>query len=427
MEEKTEPKKFELKAKDYKLILGLQEDPVMSYADLAQKLDYKSSATVKKRIDRLMNSNFITSFSILPDHAKLGLSTHVIYLITRQSDRIRELERLLDIHPYTTYRARCYGAYNGLFSQFSLPGTALKYLIELLNILKEKKILDDYVHLPASGMQRSTRPDVNKWDIERRKWNFKTIEWFNSIRYQPDELIIQSPPRKSDVIAGKLTVLDFLILYLLWNNARMKQSEILDELANNTNLQENYGLKVEIVDHFEKNKNDETIIKPKKLIINWNDGFFGDGKDHKIVVDKYAISDRYQYLKKNGILTKKRIIFDRREFRLFNNLSFHGRTSKKGIFRLINAIFSSKNPFPFRSGFHINDKFDEFNWWMNIDPTDLGDITDWFLENDFDIKTTILSSDKSKLFPVWYKNFDQATGQWKDTREWIIDFPLSVL
>ncbi|MFW9990689.1 MAG: winged helix-turn-helix transcriptional regulator [Candidatus Odinarchaeota archaeon] len=422
--EKEGTSSLALDARDYQLILALQENPLISYVDLSKKLDFISPVTIKNRIAKLREKEVINSFSIYPDRKKLGLSTCVFYLETRNPRNVKALEDLCNIHPYTIYYSRCYGGYNGLFTRFGIPDSGLKHLFDLFNRLKTEGWLDNYVYIETGGLSLVTQPVVKNWDLEGRKWRFNTKKWFKQINSQSGGLE-SGHLFPSRTITDKLEMLDFFILYQLWDNARVKQVKMLGNLAIDKMLHRDYGLTVDVTEYEEiTKKNTETRRKPKKITISWNNGMFNEGSPQSTIIDKHVLSDRYQFLKRQGILSDKRIIYNRMKFRLFNTLAFHGKAEKEMVIKLLNAITNKEEPFPFNSGLHITSSFDEFSWWVTLDPTDLGVITDWFLDNSYEVRTSILSAENSQIYPVWFKNFDSDSKKWHDNREWIVDHPL---
>ena len=86
------------------------------------------------------------SFTVAPllSYHNLGFEYVAFIIETNTLKQTIKLEKLAPQYPYIQYRARCYGASNGLLFQFRIPEKSKKNVVEFMNQIVEKKIATNY-------------------------------------------------------------------------------------------------------------------------------------------------------------------------------------------------------------------------------------------------------------------------------------------
>nr|NHJ85746.1 hypothetical protein [Asgard group archaeon] len=100
----------------------------------------------------------------------LGLESLDIIVEVDNEEKTQLIEKLSFTHPYTFYRARCFGDSNGILIQFNIPMNSQKLIIELFEILKEKKFIDNFIVLPFKNAEPIfTTPNLDHWNPKTNK------------------------------------------------------------------------------------------------------------------------------------------------------------------------------------------------------------------------------------------------------------------
>ena len=87
-----------LREEEYLLLQHILKDPIIPYSKLAEKIK-KSSPTVKKRMDTLLEQNIISSFHAEYHPESVGLESHIYLLKINSIDKYLIVEKILDYHP----------------------------------------------------------------------------------------------------------------------------------------------------------------------------------------------------------------------------------------------------------------------------------------------------------------------------------------
>ena len=169
-------------------------------------------------------------FRVIPDlnEPALGLTTVDAFLATPDILSIERLERLCDNHPYTKYRARCYGNCSGLFVQFRVPIGTESMISSLFKGIKAQNLITHYSILPTTEVEPIFSVSrLQHWNSESFSWDFDWTAWASSkLKRKMKEELIPHP------MIDELDVYDINILTHLSYGARRKQKEIMTAMEN---------------------------------------------------------------------------------------------------------------------------------------------------------------------------------------------------
>lgn len=220
----------QLSGKLLSLLIALQESPMARIEQLATRVNV-SRTTVSRDLKWLSGEHSTSSrrfFRVGPElnEMALGLETVDVFLETSRFESLATLEKVCDLHPYTKYRARCFGAHPGLFVQFRIPiGTSLQ-IESLLKKLKAMKHIEKYVVLPTLGANpifSVTR--LEHWNSDSFTWDFDWDKWAKTKGRTPSR-----PKSSQRPLTELLESRDISILNQLGHGARRKQKAIIQDL-----------------------------------------------------------------------------------------------------------------------------------------------------------------------------------------------------
>lgn len=86
---------------------------------------------------------------------------------------------------------RIFGKFSGLYLQFRIPKGYLNQIIELMNILQPKNIIEDFYQIPRNPIEVSVRikSSLKFWDSNQRKWIFDWKQWKKSRKFMSDSVV----------------------------------------------------------------------------------------------------------------------------------------------------------------------------------------------------------------------------------------------
>ena len=199
---------LELDIKDRKLIALLSRDCRAKLGDLGKELNL-SKKSVKQRIERLQEREFISNFIPVLNYAKLQLSTFDLFLKLKASpEEEKELIKELEKHPYLMGSASLFGEWD-IFIQFvSLDYWEFYITIMKPFIKKFNNIIDSY--------------EV-KFSSERWKFKEEREEFSKLVKNKFSK-------KKKNKVMRRLDVVDKKVLNALAKNARASFSEIGKEI-----------------------------------------------------------------------------------------------------------------------------------------------------------------------------------------------------
>ena len=263
-------------------------------------------------------------------------------------------------HPYTLFRIRCFGNFNGLYVQFRIPKKSLELLLDLLSYLKKKNKIQNYVlpMIPSDAETVYTKANLKNWKAKLMRWNFDWNTWIQKLTSVDSKRIIKTTEKS---LLKKLDDLDIALLQELTMSARRKNTEIMDSL-----------------------KLDRTTI----------------GLQQKI-------SRKVKFLEEKIIL--KYMVFLRWEaFEIYNSFLVHCECEEKTANKLQNLLI--KDPIPFESTFKITEN--GFMWYLRCPASHFSDISVIIWSLSKKVKLYYLDYKKSEFYGLWKGAFDASNHQW---------------
>lgn len=305
-------------------------------------------------------------YRVGPDlnESALGLETVDTFLEASNIKSIDALERLCDTHPYTKYRARCYGAHPGLFTQFRVPiGT--KHLIQsLLKKLKASDSISNYSILPTQGVNplfSVTR--LEHWNSESFTWSFDWKKWSTKK--------IRKPPKQKATQERLIHLLesrDIHILTQLGYGARRKQKVIMDSL------------------------------KKEGIHISSQ-----DFSRHLTLLNNHFIRDYILY-------------FDTDAFDLYSTVILTARCNSTFANQLSARMTSS--PIPFQSTLKVKDDF--LLWYLRLPPSHLSTFLAYLQNEVEELDVSLLDFLSSEVYGVWSGAFNENSRSWIPDRKFMV-------
>ncbi len=386
-----------IKNKDLPLILALMEDPIAPDSTITKSLNKHlgvniAISTVNRRIKKLRKEKIVRGSIGIINHHKIGMKIYNFILIASRSpswyENIERLERMSDLHPYTSYRNRIYGAVNGLFIQFRLPegNCSMDLLLELFDKLIDKKIMLRYELFYVGAPICSYNIGLNYWDNEKQSWNYNIHDFYAVLEDDHSDYYIKPVKfTEQDSILQKLTMFDIILIRELTRNNRRNQQQIREDVINSDNGTNNI--------HKEYHRYFDIIPNSKQ-----------------------SFSRRINFLYNSNIFTGSRLDYDRQKFGIFNLVLFTGEYTIKNMGNLLFAL--SQNYLPFDASIYYNDK--QFMIWINLPPVEILLISD-LLNNYFDNLKVHLLGRNSFQYYLWHENFNVENHTWKVDRFHMID------
>ncbi|MHA1464537.1 MAG: Lrp/AsnC family transcriptional regulator [Candidatus Heimdallarchaeaceae archaeon] len=218
-------KRISLNHEEYKMLLLLQNEPTLTYAEIARKFKV-SAPTAKKKVEQLRERGIYRGKGIQYNQSSLGFTRYIFVSTVANIADLEILEKILDNHPYTIYRARFYGSTLGIFSMFDYPEKNNMLLKKFFVSLKAEKIVKDFTEFKSEGIGKSLSLDLNRINLSNLLWE---VDWdkFSEELYNVKKA--ELPSRKESVLE-QLRSLDFEILRLLTYNGDLTQRDIAAKL-----------------------------------------------------------------------------------------------------------------------------------------------------------------------------------------------------
>ena len=261
-----------------------------------------------------------------PKLSSLNLEMCEIFFHTNNTKNIQTLEKICDAHPYSIYRARCYGKHNGLYTQYRIPHGSLSQLQDLCTKIQNSHYVNSYQLLSFPSKSIYTASLLSYWDPEQLKWNFDWDQWFIPLTKAKNQkqTKLHSKEKISDKKGKKGSALEWIsskdiaILAELCRDARRKEVDIIETL---------------------KNRKEQIDFTPQ------------------------TFSRHIRRLKKECI-DHFRVFIDPHVFDLFHTFVIHVKCSPLVILQLQRLLEDKINPMPFTSTFKHAEK--EFFWYLQL-------------------------------------------------------------
>ena len=133
---------MELNSRALKILTTLGQNPTCNNQELAKACGI-SPVSAKKHLAALHESNVVLGVSAQVDNFAVGLEP-IIVMAEVGPENWKTYETALDLHPYTKYRIRCFGNCIGVFSLFAIPPHSDQHIVDFMERLEEKKIVQEY-------------------------------------------------------------------------------------------------------------------------------------------------------------------------------------------------------------------------------------------------------------------------------------------
>ncbi|MFW9991383.1 MAG: AsnC family transcriptional regulator [Candidatus Odinarchaeota archaeon] len=346
---------------DFKLLLALQEQPLASNSALARVVDV-SQPTVTNRLKSLKEklSLYNVHTDLDPDAISMELYDFVLDIST--AENVKLLEKLCDEHPYTLYRAREFGRTSGLFVQFRIPKDTGFLLVELMDSLKSRNLITGYKILKRSRNGPApvyTTTSLAHWDYNAAKWEFDWELWRKQLASSPTTL--PEKPRRESVLSN-LTELDIQLLAELTQDARQRNSEIIEKIGLD---KETHGL-------------------------------------------RQKVSRRLEFLKKEVVLGY-RVFLNWEVFDTYHTFVFACKASEENTARLYNNL--DTNRIPFQSTYVILEN--GFFWAVQAPPSHFSVIGEIITEYSKERELLLLDYKTSEVYGLWDKTYDSKSKLWR--------------
>ena len=340
---------------DLNILTALGRDPLGTVQNIGRSTGM-TSATVSIRLKKLRQTGALFSVSAQLSYPTLGLEP-VVAFIEVPFKSLSKLEALFDRHPYTRYRVRCVGYYNGLYGLFAVPEGALPVLRDFLDELKGGVITDYRLDTPTNGWTYS-EVDYNLYDMSKDQWSFDWATWEASL----ETVNMAAPlPKLPISLLRRLDVKDLRILEQLTIDARRKGKRIAADIG----------------------------------------------------ITPYHFTRRMQFLNDNRVIDSYRVIVDKGVSRLVTTFMFlcHCNPDETERFAAAFAALSFQSTFiPTHQGFFVQ---------ASIPPLDLpilGSILQQRCDKVESLWSDYRSSMRYYFWPGAYRD-----GSWDDSREFMVD------
>jgi len=252
-----------IEERDLELLIALQENPLAPASKLA-KLVNLSTPTIITRLELLKKdkSYYNVFANLLPDTLDLEIVDVLIEIDSLENVEYFE-KQICYNHPFTLFRIRCFGNFNGLYVQFRIPKNSLELLLDLLDSLKKKNRIMHYIipKIQLGAETIYTKANLKNWEERLMRWNFDWNTWIQKLTSVSSKRS-ERTPKKSQL--QKLDELDIALLQELTMGARRKNTEIMDSLEldrSTIGLQQRISRKIKYLD--------EKIISRYMVFLRW--------------------------------------------------------------------------------------------------------------------------------------------------------------
>jgi DNA-binding Lrp family transcriptional regulator len=340
---------------DLDILTALGRSPLGTVQEIA-KTTGMTSATVSIRLKKLRQTGALFSVSAQLAYPALSLDP-VVAFIEAPFKSLSRLETLFDKHPYTRYRVRCVGYYNGLYGLFAIPERSLHLLQDFLDKLKGNVITDYRLDAPSGGW-RYSEVDYSLYDASRDEWHFDWAGWEASIgEMHTDTPLPKFPPTQ----LKRLDLKDLRILEQLTIDARRKGKRIAADIG----------------------------------------------------ITPYHFTRRMQFLDENSIIDSYRVVVDKAVSRLVTTFMFlcHSSPDETRRFAAAFATFPFQATFiPTQQGFFVQ---------TSIPPLDLPILGSIFQQRCDKVECLWSDYRSSMRYYFWPGAF--RDGIWDDSRSFMVE------
>jgi len=347
------------------LLMALQENPLATVTDLVERVE-GSKPTVIKRLSFLKRNRYFNVNALLNEH-NMGFDALDVFLDAKNLKAVERLEQMAMHHPYTGYRSRCFGAHNGLYLQFRNPHGTNGMIEEVIKILQDDGIVEDYKILSVGGEPtKITSMKLKAWNPKSMSWTFDWVEWFDA-DFEKNKPEKPKSPRGN--VLDWITKNDLYILQQLMHSANRSNTEMIREI--------------------------------KKTGVSFTPQTFG----------------RRLRLVNEGCVDKYRVNFNPLAFDILSNILINGQGKKKYLTELFSKM--SSNPIPFASTMRVSDT--DIFWYVRMPSTHLSSLLSNLHHNLENMTVTLIDYPNSFIYSIWPEIIDEENRVWRQDREFMID------
>lgn len=349
-----------IEERDLELLIALQENPLAPASKLAKTVNL-STPTVITKLDLLKkDKSYYNVFAhVVPETLGLEIIDILVEIDSIENTEFFEKE-ICYKHPYTLFRIRCFGPFNGLFVQFRIPKNSREILLDLFEQLKRKGKISNYFipNIELNLLTVFTKANLTNWQAKLMRWNFDWNTWIEKLR-KMDSKAIQKPTTKS--IINNLDELDIALLQEITMNARRKNTEIMDSL---------------------------------KL-------------DREVVGLQQKVSRKFKFLDKQ-VISQYRVFLRWETFEIYNSFLILCECDNEISNKLQNLLI--KNPIPFESTYKITKN--GFLWYLRCPASHFSDVSAIIWSISTKVKFYYLDYKKSQYYGLWKGAFDSSKNKW---------------
>ena len=224
----VEDSSFMLRNTGLRVLIALHDNPVGDINSLS-RLAKMSPVTFVRNLKKLRAEGILDKGGFVSaqiSYPALGLELVAVLMDVPQGNW-KIVESMCDIHPYSTYRVRCFGSTNGVFALFAVPAGSISLLLQLLDTLGKKGVFTDYHWHRPLNQQIYTEADFRLYDNRTGTWNFDWDNWEKILGgvYSSELEGVPSP------VLHQMTAVDMQILKRLSIDARKERKEIANEVG----------------------------------------------------------------------------------------------------------------------------------------------------------------------------------------------------
>lgn len=306
-------------------------------------------------------------FKVVPDFNEdsLNLQTVDVFFDTPSFDSLSYVEKLCELHPYTKFRARCYGGSSEVFAQFRIPKGTFKLLNRFLREEKKKGGLHEFRILPTEDIPSLfTIPRLEYWNNDSFTWKFDWNEWIGKPAISGIEEYREPIESKLDTLAKE----DIWILSYLPLGMRRKQRLVIEDL-----------------------------------------------KSEGVTISSQDFSRRLRHLKENFI-PRYYVHIDIDAFDLYSNVIITAECPKGFTANLRRRLLS--NSLPFQSTLKTTDTF--MYWYLRMPPSHLSQLLNYLHERVENLRVSMVDHEKSYVYGLWADAFDEEKKSWRTDQDFLL-------
>ncbi|NHJ48999.1 MAG: AsnC family transcriptional regulator [Asgard group archaeon] len=349
-----------LEERDLELLIALQENPLAPASKLAKEVNL-STPTIITRLELLKQDKSYYNVFANVNPATLDLEIFDVLIEINDIENVNYFEKQICYnHPYTLFRIRCFGNFNGLYVQFRIPKNSQDILVDLLDHLKKKNKIQNYIipNVSLNLLSVYTNANLANWEAKLMRWIFNWDTWIQKLNNMDSKEILQ-PIQKS--VLNTLDELDIALLQEVTMSARRKNTELMDSMKldrDTIGLQQKISRKLKSLNQY--------IVSQHRVFLRWE------------------------------------------TFEIYNSFLVLSECEKETKIKLQNLL--QKHPIPFESTFKITDN--GFLWYLRCPASHFSNVSTIIWDMSKKVKFFYLDYKKSEYYGLWKGAFDSLNHQW---------------